>query len=179
MTTKNVSDGRRAIEFQMSSSLLVLIDPLVLDGLSVQLQRLLPSELAAKPELIRTLPGPMKVGLHRVEDFVPGTYRIANNDVEVVNPDQIDERAFDIDSGTLILADLSYLSRLAQILTWEKYDGALQSPAGDDSSWLRLTEEVGGPFFGILWGDVDTPFQGDGTYRIKSRAPRPLMEHRS
>jgi hypothetical protein len=177
MATTNVSDGRRSIELQMSSSLLVSIDPLVLDGLTAELQKLSPSEVAAHPELIRALPGPMKVGLHRVEDFVPGTYRVANDDVEAVNNNRTDLDVFDIDTGTLILADLGYLPRLAQILTWERYDLALQSPVDDDSSWLRFAQELGGPFFGILWGDIDTPFKGDGSYRIKSGSPRLVTQH--
>ncbi len=113
----------------------------------------------------------MKVGFHRIENFVPGTYQIANDDLEVVDGDQGDVGAFDIDSGTLILVDLNYLARLAQILTWEKYDRTLQSPADDDSCWLRFIDELGGPFFGILWSDIDTRFRGDGTYRIRNGAP--------
>jgi len=171
MVARNVSGGRESIQLQISSPLLALIDPLVLDGISPELQKLSPSEVAANPELVRALQGPMKVGLHRIEDFVSGTYRIANDDIEAVVSDQGDVGAFDIDSGTLILVDLSYLARLAQILTWEKYDLALQSPADDDSCWLRFIDELGGPFFGILWGDIDTPFRGDGTYRIRSGAP--------
>jgi len=170
MTIKNVSDGRGPIEFQMSSSLLVLIDPLVLDGLSAELQKLSPSEVAANPELIRALQGPMKVGLHCVEGFVPGAYRMANDDLESADGSQADVGVFEIDTGTLILVDLGYLSRLAQILTWERYDRALRGC--EDSTWLRFVEELGGPFFGILWGDIDTPFRGDGTYRVKSGAPR-------
>jgi len=171
MVARNVSGGRESIQLQISSPLLALIDPLVLDGISPELQKLSPSEVAANPELVRALQGPMKVGLHRIEDFVSGTYRIANDDIEAVVSDQGDVGAFDIDSGTLILVDLSYLARLAQILTWEKYDLALQSPADDDSCWLRFIDELGGPFFGILWGGIDTPFRGDGTYRIRSGAP--------
>ena len=171
MVARNVSGSREPIQLQMSSPLLALIDPLVLDGISPELQKLSPSEVAANPELVRALQGPMKVGLHRIEDFVSGAYRIANDDIEAVVSDQGDVGAFDIDSGTLILVDLSYLARLAQILTWEKYDLALQSPADDDSCWLRFIDELGGPFFGILWGDIDTPFRGDGTYRIRSGAP--------
>jgi hypothetical protein len=174
---KNVSDGRGPIEIQMASSLVVLIDPLVLDGISAELQELSPSEVEANPALIRALPGPMKVGLHRVEDFLPGIYRIANEDVEGVDNNEEDVSVFDIDTGTIILADLGYLARLARILTWERYDGALRSPAGDDSPWLRFAEELGGPFFGILWGDINTPFQGDGTYKIRSGAPRLVKEH--
>lgn len=172
MTVKNVSDSGGPVEFQMSSSLLVLIDPLVLDGLSPKLQKLSLSEVGSNPELIRALPGPMKVGLHRVEAFVPGTYRIANEDLESADSNQADVGVFEIDTGTLILVDLGCLPRLAQILTWERYDRALQSPVGDDSSWLRFTEELGGPFFGILRSDINTPFRGDGAYRIKSGAPR-------
>jgi hypothetical protein len=170
MTTKNVSDGSGPIEFQTSSSLIVLIDPLVLDGLSPELHELSPSEVAATPDLIRALPGPMKVGLHRIEGLVPGTYRIANDDLESADSNETDLGVFDIDTGTLILVDLDYLPRLAKILTWERYDRALRGC--DDSTWLKFAEELGGPFFGILWGNIDTPFQGDGTYRIKSGAPR-------
>jgi hypothetical protein len=170
MTKKNVSDGSGPIEFQTSSSLLVLIDPLVLDGLSTELHELSPSEVAANPNLIRALRGPMKVGLHRIEGLVPGTYRIANDDLESADSNETDLGVFDIDTGTLILVDLDYLPRLAKTLTWERYDRAFRGC--DDSTWLKFAEEIGGPFFGILWGDIGTPFQGDGTYRVKSGAPR-------
>lgn len=139
--TKNVSDIKKPIEFQMSSSLLVLIDPLVLNGLGIELQKLVPSEVAKNPRMIRALPGPMKVGLHRVESFVPGIHSIENDDIEGVGDDQTDEGVFDIDTGTLIVADLDYLPRLARILTWETYDGALRSPqtttpgCGSRKSW--------------------------------------------
>jgi hypothetical protein len=169
MAAKNVSDSRGPIELQMSSPFLISIDPLVLDGISAELQRLSPSEVAATPELIRALHGPMKVGIHRIEDFVRGKYRIANDDLEPISSDQEDVRAFDIDSGTLILVDLAHLASLAKILTWESYDDALQSD--DDSCWLSFVDELGGPFFGVLSGDISTPFQGDGTYRIRSGAP--------
>jgi hypothetical protein len=172
MTTRNISESKRPIEFQMSSSFLVLIDPLVLDGISSELQKLLLPQVAANPQLIRALPGPMKVGLHCVDDFFPGTYCISNDDLENADSNHEDVGVFEIDTGTLILADLGYLPRLAQILTWERYDRALQSPAGDDSSRLRFAEELGGPFFGILWGDINTPFQGDGAYKIKRGVPR-------
>jgi len=169
MVVKNVSESRGPIEFQMSSPLLIAIDPLVLDGISAELQALPPSKLAATPEMIRALHGPMKLGIHRIEDFIPGKYRIANDDLEPVNGDQEDVGVFDIDTGTLILVDLAYLAGLARILTWERYDDALQSD--DDSCWLSVVEELGGPFFGLLCGDISTLFKGDGSYRIRSGAP--------
>ena len=168
----NVADSKGSILIDMSSSILVLIDPLVLDGLSAELQRLEPSEVADNPGLIRTLPGPMRVGLHQIEDFAPGAYYISNYDLESVGTDQANESVFDIDTGTLVLADLSHLPRLAQILTWERYDAALTRPPDDETCWLEFTKELGGTFWGILWGDIDTPFKGDGSYRIKAGAPR-------
>ena len=35
--------------------------------------------------------------------------------------------------------------------------------AGDNSIWIDIMEEGGGPFFARLNGDVTTPFRGDGS----------------
>ena len=68
---KELSDSRGPIELQMSSPFLVLIDPLVLDGISAELQKLSPSEVAAIPN--DQIPvRPDEVGLHPIEGFVEG-----------------------------------------------------------------------------------------------------------
>jgi hypothetical protein len=71
MTTRNISESKRPIEFQMSSSFLVLIDPLVLDGLSSELQKLLLPQVAANPQLIRALPGGDEGGPSLCRPFFP------------------------------------------------------------------------------------------------------------
>jgi hypothetical protein len=77
----------------------------------------------------------------------------------------------DIDTGSLVVVDLDHLGALARILPWERYDHALQSPNGDDSRFMEICDELGGAYFGIISSDASTPFQGDGTYRLRKGAP--------
>jgi hypothetical protein len=62
-----------------------------------------------------------------------------------------DEHVFDTDSGSLLIVDLDYAGKLARIRTFNRYDRALQSPAGGDSAFQAVIDELGGPFFGILF----------------------------
>ena len=167
---RNFSFQGEPIEFTLSSSRVILIDPLALDGLATELQSISsspPSEILSR---IRSLPGFLRVGIHQVSNFRPGTYSLGNDDLEKAN-DEDDASVFDIDSGTLCVLDLNHLGSTAKALTWDRYDNFLRSPAGDNSIWAEITEEIGGPFFGMLSGDVSTPFGGDGRYRLRSNAP--------
>ena len=78
---------------------------------------------------------------------------------------------FDIDTGVLIAVDIRYLPALAQVLTWERFDWLLQSPPDDRSRWDEIVREVGGPMFWFLDADIDSPFPGDGRYRLRPQAP--------
>jgi hypothetical protein len=171
MVAKNVSHDGKPVEFLLSSPLVVVIDPLVLDGISVDLQALTPSAVEARPALLRALPGMMKVGMHRVDAFVQGSYSVGNEDIQPVDAALDEPGVFDVDSGTILLVDLIYLTRLAGAYV-DRYDSALGAPVGDDPPWLAIVDEVGGPFFGVLSGDLRTPFAGDGAYRLASQALR-------
>jgi len=194
----NVSFDGQPIEFLVSAPFIALVDPLVLDGWSRDFQNL-PSELDGRIEFILSLPTSMHVGLQEIVGFRPGLYRLSHEDfeeawsddpdadeedepIEDEEPDDevdranfvghaADDRMFDIETGSLIVVDLDHLGALARILPWERYDHALQSPKGDDSKLKEMSDELGGAFFGIISADASTPFQGDGTYRLRKGAP--------
>jgi hypothetical protein len=147
-----------------------LIDPLALDGLSAELQVMFRSPVIERSEMIRSLPGFLRVGIQHVGNFRVGTYRLGNEDLEKTDEEDA-VSTFDIDSGTLCVVDLNHIGSTAEALTWDRYDNFLRSPVGDNSIWAKITEEIGGPFFGMLSGDVGTPFAGDGRYRLRNDAP--------
>ena len=158
------------IEIELSGPHILLIDPLALDGLSADLQTLYEIPLSEILKRIRELSGGLRIGLAQVRDFCQGRYRLGNGDFEETD-DEADTSVFDIDSGTVCVIDLNHLRSTAKALTWDRYDAFLQSQAGDNSIWITIMKEVGGPFFGMLNGDVSTPFRGDGSYRLKPNAP--------
>jgi hypothetical protein len=201
----NVSFDGQPIEFLVRAPFIVLVDPLVLDGWREDFQSL-PPDLADRIEFILSLPTSMHVGVQEIVGFKPGLYRLSHEDFEEVdcdNPDGSDEdgdlggqesgdavdqvdyaehaaddRIFDIDTGSLIVVDLDHLGALARILPWERYDHALQAPKGDYSRFNEVSDELGGAFFGIVSADASTPFQGDGTYRLRRGAPHPVENAR-
>lgn len=170
---RNFSFSGEPIEFALSCPFVVLIDPIALDGLNAELQAISYSPLAERPKLIRLLPGFMRVGVEPIDRFHPGIYRLGNEDLEETD-DQEAAGTFDIDTGTVCVVDLNYLGPTAKTLTWQRYDNFLRSPTGDNSLWVEMTQEIGGFFFGMLSGDISTPFRGDGRYKLRSGAPHPV-----
>lgn len=158
-------------ELQLNSSCVVLIDPLALDGLRDELMQIGEAPVEQQRGLLQKLWSALRIGLHDVADFRPGLYRVARSDFEKTE-DKDKPGVVEIDSGTVILADLSCLARLAQVLTWERYDEALQAPIGDNSRLEAIRAEVGGPFFVWISGDASTPFSGDGAFRLLPHAPQ-------
>lgn len=160
--------------FYLESKYLVLIDPLVLDGLAEKLADL-PDQQSTNPkESIAPLSRPnypMRIGLHEIDDFQPGHYQLGLNDFIAVDPDEADSEVVDVDSGTIIAIDFTYLASLAKVLTWEQYDLALQSPIGDNSAFIEINNEVGGPFYAVLSGEISYSFRGDGSYKLKIGKP--------
>jgi hypothetical protein len=170
--TSNVSFGSEPVKLQLSTPYIVSIDPLALDGLRDRLQLLEGRTPTEQRQLLKTLSVPLRIGLHEVKDFRPGLYSVSRNDFEAIEGSEADERVVDVDSGTIVLADLAHLARVARVLTWERYDRALQAQPGDDSAFRTMERELGGPFFAIVTGSVDSSFQGDGAYRLRSASPR-------
>jgi hypothetical protein len=168
------SENTESVEFLLETGLVVLIDPLALDGLRDTFDAQFASRLVADERTVLSLPPGLRVGVHRVPAFIPGRYCLSRADIEEIEPGDGDDdpAVFDIDTGTLIAADIRCLPVLAQVLTWERYDWLLQSPVDDRSRWDEIVREVGGTMFCILDADIDSPFPGDGRYRLRPQAPR-------
>jgi len=167
---RNFSFAGEPIELELACPHIVLIDPLALDGLSAELQTLSESSQSEIAEGLRDLSGGLRIGLASVGNFRPGRYKLGNEDLEE-SDNEIASSIADVDSGTICFVDLHHLGLTAKALTWGRYDSFLRSQVGDNSIWMEIVEEVGGPFFGMLSGDVATPFRGDGSYRLKPHAP--------
>lgn len=168
----NISFDGRPIEIVVNSAYLVLLDPLVLDGLRANLQSLAGCRPAERAGMLRNLPGPMRIGVHEITGFRPGNYRLAASDLEAFDEDNVsDDGVCDVDSGAIIIADIGKLDAIATILTRERYDYLLRSPLEDDSRYLALIDELGGPYFGLLNPADGTAFNGDGSYKLREGSP--------
>jgi hypothetical protein len=170
----NVAGGDKPTVFRLSSPDLVALDPLVLDALSDELRRIGDSPAEERRERLAGVVGPLKIGLLRVAAFAPGVYQIACDDLQRLPDAGSEADTFEVDTGAVVFIDLAYLAPLAAALTWDRYDQALQGPVGDDGAWLALCDEIGGPYFGVLFADADRAFSGDGAYRLRPGAPKPL-----
>lgn len=170
----NVASEHRPAAFRLSSPELVALDPLVLDGMSEELQHIGRSPAEGRRERLAGLTGTLKIGLHRVAAFVPGVYQVGLDDLDRLPDAGSESDTFEVDTGTIVFIDLAYLAPVAAALTWDRYDEALRSQLGDDSAWLTLTDEVGGPYFGVLFADAEHLFSGDGAYRLRPGVPKRL-----
>lgn len=170
---RNFSFRGEPIEFELYSPYILLIDPLALDGMSAELKTMSNVPRSEMQERIRDLAGGLRIGLAQVSDFRRGRYQLGNEDFEEAHEDD-DPSIFDIDSGTVCVVDVDHMGRTAKAFSWDRYDSFLRSQVGDDSIWIQMMEEIGGPFFGMLNGDVSTPFRGDGSYRLKANTPHPV-----
>ena len=166
----NISFDGAPVELELTSPCIVLIDPLALDGLRTQLQKVGQVPLVEQRRLLREQSQPLRIGLHDVTNFRPGVFRVSVADFERAD-DSPDPGTVDIDSGTMVLADLAHLARVAQVLTWKRYDLALRAPSGDDTAFMAMRSELGGPFCAVLSASGDTAFDGDGAFRLRDNAP--------
>jgi hypothetical protein len=146
---------------------------LLLDGVSAESQGMSEVPLGDMPEMIRDLPVALRIGLAQVSHFRIGRYWLGNDDLEETD-DQTDPSVFDLDSKTVCIVDLDHVGLTARALIWDRYDAFLRSQMGDSSIWIDIVEQVSGPFFGMLNGDVSTPFRGDGSYRLKANTPHSM-----
>jgi hypothetical protein len=158
------------LELDLESDLLILIDPLALDGLKGDFDSELVARIEADVQQVTTIPF-LRVGVHRIPDFVPGRFRLAPGALLEGGEDD-DPRVFEVDSGTVVVVELRRLPEVAQVLTWDRYDWYLQSPVGDSSRWEEIVAEVGTLYFALL--DDDETFDGDGRYRLRPDAFIPL-----
>ena len=165
-------DGR-PVYVDVTSNHLVLIDPLALDGLSDQLVAIADADLATQSVQLRALGEyGLRIGLRRVPGLTPGTYEIDPDSFEPVDPESSGDGVFDIDSGTVIAIDLNALAAVAKSLTYDRYDSFLRTPLWGYTSPDDLVQELGGPFFAIVFANADRPFAGDGSYQFRPGTPK-------
>jgi hypothetical protein len=170
----NASFDGRPVTLRIESPYLVLIDPMALDGLSSQLAEL---SAASQSDRLAALHAfgkyGLRIGVHSVGELPPGLYEIGLDAFEPSTSDQEDTRAFDIDSGTVVVIDLGALSAVAGVFTWDKYDLLLQAPVGDYAILEEMNHAVGGPRFALIAADASTPFTGDGAFQLRTGTPSP------
>jgi hypothetical protein len=124
-------------------------------------------------ELVRALGSRgLRIGVHRVAGFRPGRYR-----VDLASFCRAAERengpgVFDVDSGGVVLIDLALLGEVARAFTWDRYEALLRAPVGDLSALQDMTAVVGRPGFAVLSASADSPFSGDGAFRLLADQPR-------
>lgn len=177
-SVNNVSFDGSPAQLRMDSPLLVCFDPLALDMLGALLQPGAPMDVPVFLE--RANANNASLACYTIPDFRPGLYALDPRGIKKFGDeeDEVDysegeQEAGDeapdylwvgVDSGTLIFADLAHLSKLAMLLTWEKYDRSL----GDSTLLPEIVERLGGPYFAVVESDgrLGMQFDGDGTYTI-------------
>lgn len=167
----NVSLKGEAVRLQLTSPNVVLIDPLALDGLRDKLQALEGRSVTERRQLLASLSVPLRIAVREVKDFRPGFYRVSPYDFEDARGSGAHPDVVDVDSGSMVIADLDHLARVAKVLTWARLDLALRGPVGDRTEFRKIEKELGGPFFAFLTSSSDSPFVGDGSYRLRAGAP--------
>lgn len=167
---KNVSSGDQNIEISMDSKYLVLIDLLVLDGLSIHFSSN-PDPIVVNPiDFLAPYVTPLRIGVYEISEFKPGIYGFSARDLIAADPDEENPGVVYVDTGELVLVDFAHLSAVAKHLTWDLYDLHLQAPVDDDSIIISINKKVGGSYYGIIGADEDTEFDGDGCYKMKPGA---------
>lgn len=188
----NTSFDGSPVHFRMDLPILLVFDPVCLDGI----HDLLASWPANSPieltQLIERLNvRHSAVGCYEISDFQPGMYELDPRDIHKFGDDE-DDLDFDdaredesgaaddevvlplvaVDSGALIIVDFCHLAEVMAVLDWEKYDLGLQ----DETNFDRISEKLGGPFFALIQGggSPDMDFDGDGMYTLEAGSVRPV-----
>jgi hypothetical protein len=162
----NASFDGESAEFSLESDTLVLIDPIALDGLASEIIKLSAADRQAQVSGLAELgQRGLRIGLHRVPNFKPGMYRVNLNSFKTASVEH-GPGVFEIDTGTVVIIDLSALGLVAQALTWDRYDELLQAESGDHSLLSSLNAEVGRPAFALISADSASAFTGDGAFEL-------------
>ena len=163
----NASHDGRPARLELQSPKLVLIDPIALDGLRDELGAVSGAAAPEQPAMLQALAVQgLRIGFEELAAFRPGVYELDIDSFEPVDARSPDPGVFQIDTGTVVVIDLSALFSVASTLTWDRYDEFLQSPIGDDSRLMAINDDVGGPRFAIISADASRPFSGDGAFRL-------------
>src|SRR5687768_17039648 len=129
----NASFDGEPVRLALQSQSLVLIDPLALDGLREELKAVAAAPATEQPGMLKALGAQgLRIGFETLPAFQPGMYQLDVDSFESVDARLPHAGVFQIDSGTVVVIDLSALAPVANTLTWDRYDDLLQSPVGDD-----------------------------------------------
>ncbi len=177
----NLSFDGSPVQFRLDSPLLVCFDPLALDIIRDSLPPDGGLDVGALLERVNVNYPVM--GCYSIDEFQPGLYTLDPRDIRkfgdeeqdfdydqgeqapIQPPDKATSFPFAaVDSGALIVADVSRLSKLVTLLTWEQYDLGLQ----DDAVFFNITVALGGACFAVIHGGCmpGMEFAGDGSYTI-------------
>src|SRR5262245_35151862 len=177
----NVSFDGSPVRFRLDSPLLACFDPLALDMLHDLATPATPLDVAVLLERMNAHHS--AIACYTIPDFQPGMFTLDPHDIRTFGDEDEDFDYGDaeeqeaaggdkssaypwvgVDSATLIVADVAHLPELAKLLTWEKYDLALQN----EEVFGDIVDALGGPFFAVMHGSClpGMEFDGDGTYTI-------------
>src|SRR5262249_14778809 len=178
---RNVSWGDGSpLEFQADSPDLLCFDPMALDFLAEQLGSMPPlPQDALRDRLIQLCQNASDMAYYQIENFRPGLFRLDLRDIckfgseeedmsdeewerSQSDEDEVPPQYFAVDSAAILIADISHLKQLTQLLTPEQYDLAL----GDDTIFPEINRALGGPFYALAMPCSGSEFDGDATYTI-------------
>jgi hypothetical protein len=170
----NVSFDGSPVRFWLDSPLLACFDPLALDGIRASL----PADGGLLERVNVNYPA---MSCYTIPDFRTGMYTLDPRDIQRFGDEEEDfdytegeppedehaDNASDfpfaaVDSGALIVVDVSHLAALVNLMTWEQYDRGLQ----DDAYYAEVIDALGGPYFALISSGPGMAFDGDGMYTI-------------
>ena len=177
----NISLDGSPVLLLLDSAILVCMDPLALEMVRDELASL-PPHSRTDILLRRANEHHPAMSCYHIPDFRPGLYVLDPRDIHKFGDDESidydgpnddepdlcappDSYPFvAVDSGTLVFADFSHLSRLVELFTWEQYDLAMR----DVGVFGQIVHALGGPYFAIVVGQClpGMDFDGDGVYTI-------------
>jgi hypothetical protein len=188
---RNVSWGDGSpIEFWADSPDLLCFDPMALDFLAEQLGSMPPlSQDALRDRLIELCQNASDMAYYQIEDFSPGLFRLDLHDIckfgseeedmsdeewerSQSDQDEVPPQYFAVDSAAILIADISHLKQLTQVLTPEQYDLAM----AEDTVLPEINEALGGPYYALAMPCSELEFDGDGTYMIRKGAIQCVKE---
>ena len=109
-------------------------EQMFLDLLRDQLQALSSLCEAHQIERLGQLTTTLRIGVHEIDRFTPGSYSLGPGDIEPARRKGRD--VVDVDSGAIVVTGLDSLPAVAKVLTSERYDALLGVESAETARWL-------------------------------------------